>query len=89
MIEPMTRRVRLMIEAEVDEADGFTDEEYRKAAVGYLVKILLMSGGEYRESRGLVFRLTEGRVSYKKPRAILGTYEIVEDEDGVYLLDGH
>jgi hypothetical protein len=84
-----TKKVRLMIEAEVDVAEGFTDAEYAKTAVGYLVKILLMSSGQCDGNRGLVFDLVDGQVSYQKPRPILGTHEIIEDDGGVYLLDGH
>jgi hypothetical protein len=84
-----TRKVHLLVEAEVDEAEGFTDQDYRKIAVGILMKTMLGPADGYDEKRGLVFNLKDGDVSFQKPKPLLGTVEIVEEDGGVYLLDGH
>jgi hypothetical protein len=87
--EPKTKKVWLLVEAEVDEAEGFTDEEYGKIAVGWLMTSMVLSADDCTRERGLVVHLKDGDVSFQKPRPIMGMYEIVEDGRGVYLLDGH
>jgi hypothetical protein len=85
MSEPTkTRKIHLLVEAEVDEAEGFTDQNYRKIAAGILMKTMLGPADGYDEKRGLVFNLKDGDVSFQKPNPLPGTPEAIDVGGGVY-----
>jgi hypothetical protein len=80
-----TKKVHLLVEAEVDVADGFDGKDYNKIAAGALSYALYGSFPVEYENQRFVIHLEDGRVAFKDPRPILSVNEIVEDDGGVYL----
>jgi hypothetical protein len=59
-------KVKLMVEAEVDRQDGFTDEEYANVAKGILTKAMWETANTAREDFW-VYCLVDGEVAFKNP----------------------
>lgn len=81
MTQPKRTKVYLLIEAEVDDLEGFTGLELGKVAVGMIMKSMVVAADDY-DKRGLVFNLAEGDVAFQKPRVITNSLRITEDGKG-------